>query len=217
MRVIVLSFIAALGLAACGRSAPPGESAQNETPGGGVFPDLAQASYRAEATVTDNDGRTAPMVMIRSGGKLRMEVSAPEGNAIIITNAADGESIIISSMGGRQVAMQVNDADQFKDPAAEWGAELASAATRTGSCSVAGENGSEWTRSDEEGEQTTCVTADGIILRAGTAGRTTWETTRVERGPQDAALFEVPPGVQVLDLNNVRGMAEAFGRANDGD
>jgi hypothetical protein len=25
-------------------------------------------------------------------------------------------------------------------------------------------------------------------------------------------LFEVPPGVQVLDLNNVRGLAEAFGR-----
>lgn len=217
MRTIALVLTAALSLAACGRSAPAGESAQTEAPGGGAFPDLAQASYRAEATITDDDGRTAPMVMIRSAGKLRMEVSAPEGNAIIITNAADGEGIIISSMGGRQVAMRMTDADQFKDPAEDWSSELAANATRTGSCSVAGETGAEWTRSGEKGEQTACVTSDGIILRAGAAGRTTWETTRVERGPQDAALFEVPPGVQVLDLNNVRGLVEAFGRASDGN
>ncbi|MEQ1618158.1 MAG: hypothetical protein ABL883_07420 [Terricaulis sp.] len=212
MRIVVLALTAALSLAACGRSSPTG-GAQTEVPGDGAFPDLAQESYRAEGTLTTPEGHTVPSVMIRSAGKLRWEVSAPEGSlilirsgrsirapAIFITNAADAESIIIPSWNdGRPVALRVNDGDQ--SPAAEWGVELAVHAIRTGSCSVADENGSEWRRSDEEGEQTACVTTDGIILRAGGAGWTpSWEATRVERGPQDAALFEVPSGVEVVDM-----------------
>lgn len=207
-----IAFALAIGLVACNPSAPtrpPEPSA--------VFPNLANASYRAEATASDGDGRTIPMVMIRSGTKLRMDVNTPQGASTIITNGETGESFVISRMSGRQVAMRMTDMDQFKDPAAAWRSELAANATRTGTCSAAGQNGAEWSRTEDGAVKTACVTDDGILLRATDAGRTVWETTSVERGAQAGDQFELPPGVQVLDLNNLQGMAEAFRNAQGGN
>lgn len=48
--------------------------------------------------------------------------------------------------------------------------------------------------------RTSCVTTDGILLKATEDGAVTWETTSVARGPQDPALFTLPAGVQVMDL-----------------
>jgi hypothetical protein len=47
------------------------------------------------------------------------------------------------------------------------------------------------------------VTDDGIILRATDDERVVWETTSVQRGPQSADLFVLPPGTQVMDLGNM--------------
>jgi hypothetical protein len=102
------------------------------------------------------------------------------------------------------------------DPSAEWSGDMAANATRTGTCSVAGENGVEWTRAATEdgGEaNTACVTGDGIILRAKEGDRTVWETTSVQRGPQSAELFTLPPGVQVMDLGNM--MQDAMRQAQE--
>ena len=57
------------------------------------------------------------------------------------------------------------------------------------------------------------VTDDGIILRAREGERTVWETTSVQRGPQDASLFTLPPGVQVMDLSNMGAAIEAMEKA----
>jgi hypothetical protein len=97
----------------------------------------------------------------------------------------------------------------YENPAEQWSADMASTATRTGSCSVAGESGSEWTRTVDEEVNTACVTDDGIILRATENGQTTWETTSVQRGPQSADLFVLPPGVQVMDMSAIAGAAAA--------
>ena len=93
--------------------------------------------------------------------------------------------------------------DQVSDPNADWTSQAGT--TFVGPCTVGAELGSEWSRVEGETTSTGCVTQDGIILRATTNGQTTWETTSISRGPQDAALFTMPAGVQVMDLNNLGG------------
>jgi hypothetical protein len=209
------AFALAAAVAACNPSAPSGEA---DGGGGGLFPDLSNSAYRAEATISNEDGSTIPVVMIRDGRNMRMEINAAEGLSTLIANAETGESYIISSAGGRQVAIRASGlGDQFTNPAEEWQGELSREATQTGSCSVAGQTGAEWTKTtDADGTDTVCVTNDGIILRATDDGRVVWETTRVQRGAQNAALFTVPEGVEVMDLGNMGAMMnEAMERAKN--
>lgn len=209
MRRALLAVASVCVLAACNPSAP-GQGADNG--GGGLFPDLNSGAYRAEATVTDREGGTTPIVMIRDGGNMRMEINAAEGASTIITNGETGESFVVTSQGGQTMAIRMSGFNQgFTNPIEEWQGDLAQTATRTGNCSVAGENGAEWTKTTaEDGTDTVCVTEDGIILRATDDGRVAWETTSVQRGPQSAALFTLPEGVEAMDLGN---MGDAFNQA----
>ncbi|MBC7768686.1 MAG: hypothetical protein H7124_07850 [Phycisphaerales bacterium] len=154
-----------------------------------------------------------PIVMMRDGQRQRLEVTTPAGPATMIMNTQTGENYVITNAGGQLIVMRMT-ADQFKDPAQEWSAELAANARRTGSCSAAGENGSEWTR--EEGGEThvVCITDDGIILRSAVADSVSWETISVQRGPQSADLFALPAGAQVMDLGDMgSAMQQALERA----
>ena len=197
MRLVALALVSAFALAACNQSGPVG---------GGGFPDLNGASYRAEATVQGPDGQTMPVVMIRSGNKMRMEMAGPQGQMAVVNNGDTGDSFVLMTNGGQTTAMQLSAID-YKNPAEEWGADMAASATRTGTCSVAGESGTEWTRDDNGEPNTACVTNDGIILRATDNGQTTWETTSVQRGAQSADLFVLPAGVQVMDMSAMIGAA----------
>jgi hypothetical protein len=211
MRAAFLALVSVCALAACNPSAPSGENAAPSV--SDVFPNLTSASFRAEANIM-REGQTVPVVMIRDGQKLRMEISAPQGQSTIITNGETGESFIIATAMGQTHAMRLQQQDN-EDPTAEWQGELATA-TRTGSCSVAGENGAEWTRDENGAPHTACVTSDGIILRAAEGGQTVWETTSVQRGPQAADLFVLPAGVQVIDLNNLGSAIENLARSQGG-
>lgn len=198
MRISALALFSACVLAACNPSAPSG--------GGGLFPNLTEASYRADATIHGEDGQTLPVVMIRSGNKVRMEMNSPQGAMIVVNNADTQENFVLMTNGGQTYAIQA-DPSSYDNPIDSWNAEYAESATRTGDCSVAGENGAAWTR-DVEGEpHTACVTQDGIILRATEGERVVWETTSVQRGPQDAALFTMPEGVQTMDFGAMMGQA----------
>ncbi|MEZ5994423.1 MAG: hypothetical protein R3C25_01575 [Hyphomonadaceae bacterium] len=214
MRVAVLAVMSALALAACNPSTPSSQapSVSQADNGGGPFPNLANAAYRAEG-VMSRGGQSIPVVMIRDGRKLRMEINASQGQSVIISNGETGESLIMTNMGGRTMAMRATE-DQFDDPVESWQGEMASTATRTGACSQAGESGSEWSRTESDGNASTaCVTGDGIILLATRNGETVWQTTSVQRGPQSADLFALPAGVRVMDLNNIPGVADAMARA----
>ena len=46
-----------------------------------------------------------------------------------------------------------------------------------------------------------CVTSDGIMIQMKQGGEVVFDTTSVQRGPQDAALFEPPAGVQFTTVN----------------
>lgn len=209
MRIAALVLVSALAsvLAACNPSAPSGGAA------GGLFPDLGAASYRADGTATTEDGQSIPIVQIRSGNKVRMEFNSERGQMTVVNNGDTGESFALMTRNGETTAMR-NMQSAFQNPADEWGAELASTATRTGTCSVAGENGAEWTRTNEQNQPSiACVTQDGILLRSTENGAVRWETTSVQRGAQDASLFVVPEGVQVVDVG---AMMEQAGAAAQG-
>ncbi len=203
MRRAVLGLVSVCALAACGQGAQ--QQSADAGGGGGLFPDLSTAAYRAEATLSNQDGESIPVVMIRDGRKMRMEMNATEGASTLITNGDTGESFLLTNQGGRLMAIRATGLDQgLANPGDAWQGELSESATRTGSCSVAGETGAEWTKTTtEDGTDTVCVTEDGIILRATDDGRTVWETTRVERGAQSASLFVLPDGVEAVDLGNM--------------
>ena len=213
MRNFVIAGVAAAALAACNPSAPQGSADTADAGGGGIFPTLNSASYRAEGNILRGD-EAMPIVMIRDGQRMRMEVTTPEGQSVIVSNGQTGEGFVVTNAAGRTMAMRLSQSTQdFTDPSEAWGAEVAATATLRGACTGAGETGREWVRTEASVEKSVCVTQDGIILRATDAGKTVWETTNVARGPQAASLFELPPGVQVIDLNNIPGMAEALERA----
>jgi hypothetical protein len=195
---IAAAAIALATLAACG-PAPGGPP-----PASGPSPDaVANAAFRLEATMTNDAGQPSPVVMLRDGGKMRIEMNSDEGPVIIIANEETNESYVIMGMGGQRMAMKGAASDvtdqggiknMFKDFTADGGA------TRIGNCTVAGETGGEWQRTDDGVVSAGCVTNDGVILRGTTNGQVQWEATRVARGPQPADQFELPAGVQVMDM-----------------
>jgi len=100
------------------------------------------------------------------------------------------------------VAVRIDDADAPQPLETAWAALGADNARSTGRCEVAGESGHEWTPREAPApgvERTACITDDGIVLRVSESGRTLWEATSLQRGDQDAALFGVPPGYQLID------------------
>lgn len=199
MRRVVLAVVSVCALAACNPAAPTTETAATS---GGAFPDTSAASYRAEATVTNGESNT-PVVMIRSGRNVRMEFTTGEGPATLITNGETGDSYVVTVVGGQTIAVRATG-DQVSNPLDEWQGDLSENATRSGSCTVAGETGAEWTKTTaQDGTDSVCITEDGIFLRATDDGKVVWETTSVHRGPQSAELFTLPEGVQVMDLGNM--------------
>lgn len=99
------------------------------------------------------------------------------------------------------VAVRIDDADAPQPLEAAWAALGEDNARHAGKCEVAGENGHQWRpREDSAGlERIACITDDGIVLRVTEGGRTLWEATTLERGQQDASLFGVPAGYQLID------------------
>jgi len=208
MRFAIAAAAAALMLAACGQSGAPSASAPGANPLESAFPNIFQTAYRAQGFYRDEEsGARGDLVMTRSGRNYRLEFQRDGQNVAIITNADAQEAYLVSQMGGRQMAMRMPvDAEQAQDPFADW--SQGGQATQRGPCLVAGQAGVEWVATPEEGQttpETACVTPDGIILKATENGETTWEVTSVQRGPQDAALFAVPAGAQIVDLGAMAG------------
>ena len=66
---------------------------------------------------------------------------------------------------------------------------------RGGADEVSGMACTDWTTHDTKGRATEiCVTADGVMLRVRSDGRVLAGAARVEYGPQDPTLFELPRG-----------------------
>lgn len=213
MRLIAVAAVAVLALAACNQNTSSSSSAASAqtsaaapSSGGGAFPNMADAHYRIEATMTQGS-RSIPVVMTRDGAKLRMDMTVEDHAQTMIVNPETHESLMLINMRGNQMAMRIPEA-QVTDITADWRNEQTRAnVRRTGDCAVAGEHGGVWTHADKDSHTSTaCVTDDGIPLQITRDGATMLETSKVERGPQAAALFAAPPGVRVMNASGLGGM-----------
>lgn len=100
------------------------------------------------------------------------------------------------------VAVRLEDASAPQPLEGAWSALGADNARSVGSCEVAGERGHEWTPREAPAggvERTACITEDGIVLRVRENALVLWEATSLQRGAQDATLFGVPAGYQLID------------------
>lgn len=99
------------------------------------------------------------------------------------------------------VATRVADADAPQPMEASWEALGKDNAQAAGDCEAAGERGHQWRpRQDTAGvERTACITDDGIVLKLTEGNRVLFQASRLERGPQPASMFGVPPGYQTID------------------
>lgn len=207
IRSAALAISALCLLGACNQNnaqAPGSESsASNAAPSGGATMPTSGVPYRADMTMTAG-GRTSPAVMYRSGANSRTEMDTPAGHTIMIMNGDTHTGYSIITVMGRTIANRI-DISSSNTPT-DWNPSDVASATRVGPCSAAGENGTEYTRTVDtpqgSGSWGGCITSDGIMLRTTVNGQTVMEATRIQRGPQDAALFQLPPGVEAHDLGN---------------
>lgn len=154
-----------------------------------VYDDLSGAAYivTAASTVTP-----APAVTT---------TTTPATNttpAATTTTTAPAPTVVAPAAG---TAVRVADADVPKPIEEAWVSLGADNARYVGACAVAGEKGGKWTPKERaEGvSRVACITNDGIVLEVLEGQNVLWQATRVERGEQDAALFGVPAGYQIID------------------
>jgi len=205
MRSALLAFTAICLLAACGQntqnagSGSNGSGASATAPSGtsGGMP-VSTIPYRADMTMTVG-GRTMPATMFRSGANSRTEMESPAGHTVMIMNGDNHEGYSMITVAGRVMATRIDLSTTPTAAGADWKPEDVAAATRGGPCTAAGESGTEYTRTTDNGSFGGCVTNDGIILRTSMNGHTVMEATRIQRGPQDPSLFVLPPGVHASD------------------
>lgn len=159
------------------------------------------------ATTTTVTTATTTTPLTTEEGRAGVNPAPP---ATAPTPGAPGAAPAAAPAAVTGVAVQIADADAPQPLETAWAALGADNAKSAGACEVAGESGHEWQpRETAAGvERTACITDDGIVLRVMENGRALWEASSVQRGQQDAALFGVPAGYQLI---NPQAVAEQVG------
>jgi len=107
-----------------------------------------------------------------------------------------------ATTAARGVAVRIDDADAPQPLETAWQALGSDNAQRVGDCTVANERGTEWRPKEAPApgvERTACITNDGIVLRVRENQRVLWQASSLQRGPQQASLFGIPAGYQLID------------------
>ncbi len=173
-----------------------------------------------QATIVFDESTSAAYVLNPTGAAPAMTPAAatttpqpaatttttPQGATTTTTPATTVAQAPVTTQTVTGVAVRIQDADAPQPLETAWAALGAQNARSTGRCEVAGESGHDWVPRQAPApgvERTACITDDGIVLRVSESGRTLWEATSVQRGDQDAALFGVPPGYQLIDPHAV--------------
>jgi len=184
------ALIAASALASCGA--------------GATYPSFSETEYRVEGSAAAADGAMQRMVIYRDGPKMRVETMTADGRpAVVVFDEAAGHAFVLDAAAQTAVTAAADAPEPLEAP---WAALGADNAERVASCTVAGEDGNEWRAKDQPDGNIACITGDGIVLKVRDADRVIFEASAVERGTQEATLFAVPAGYQVVDQEAV--MAE---------
>ena len=167
------------------------------------------ASYSADMEI--RDGRDVQSVKQYADKKaLRMEFAAEGATFVSVIDfgtqkgfsyqpGAKGQDRMVMVMDMKAIQAQL----PFQiDTAVETDSET----RKVGTARVAGETCTEYEPSDSPGDRI-CITDDGILLRVTEAGKAepVLLVTKLDRGPQDAKLFQPPEGYQVMDLGAMMG------------
>lgn len=195
-------------LAACG---PQGGG---EKAGGGDasapmgFP-KPTASYVATYEINEDAGE-APResVMYRNGAKqMRMEREMNGRKVAIVFDAVNARAVMFRTEPNAPkvaIVMPRGDDDKLFDTVLKYESEDEAKPTKVGTDTIAGLGCEVWEIADDAGEAPSqaCLTRDGILLRSNAKGATKpdWIATKVTKGPQDAALFSVPAGYELVDM-----------------
>jgi hypothetical protein len=169
---------------------------------------------RGQATIVFDQATNAAYVLNPVGQVPATPIAgAPTQGAAATqsTVASSATTTTNTTPAPRGVAVRINDADAPQPLETAWQALGAENARRVGDCSVAGEHGTEWRPREAPApgvERTACITSDGIVLRVRENQRVLWQASALQRGPQQAALFGIPAGYQLIDPQAV---AEQFG------
>ena len=158
-------------------------------------------------------GQTIAQVSYHDGGKICTEMNGPMGSTVMVVNNDTHEGFTLAHVMGRTIATRIDLTQQAarpvsQDQVAQWRADMANRAHQIGACAAAGENGTEWEMAAPAGSADTaaeqrsmCVTRDGIMLQMKMNGAVVFNTTAIQRGPQDPNLFVLPPGVQFTTVH----------------
>ncbi len=174
------------------------------------------ASYSGKAEIVDSRGENTRVEVRASGPKLRYDlpasVAGSETPMAMVLDYSSGQMVIFpvgdQVSAGDRMAMQFSlsegASDQGFDPV------LAEVGNVVGQASYAGESCSVYEVTDvtDTGAIETeraCVTTDGILLQSASATSDSFEMKSLTRGAQPDALFAVPAGYQIMDMNALAG------------
>jgi hypothetical protein len=173
-----------------------------------VFDQSTNASYVLNPT--------APIVAANAPGTAAGASAAAQTNRTTVAAAPTSDTpsntaapaAVTNAPHVAGVAIRLADADAPQPLETAWTALGAANARSVGSCRVAGERGHEWRPKQAPApgvERTACITDDGIVLRVRENDRVLWEAASLQRGPQQASLFGVPSGYQLIDPDAIAG------------
>ncbi len=144
-------------------------------------------------------------VMRHHSGKMRVDVDnmGMKGYMLMERNGKVA-TMVMEPAPGTKMAMEI-DLSQASaansGPTDLWNMK----GERIGTDRILGESCDWWLAEHNGKKSKACVTPDGIPLKAvdGQTNEAMWEVVRLERRPQDAALFVVPPDAQRMQMPNM--------------
>ncbi len=138
-----------------------------------------------------------------SQGRMRVEIQKPNipGSMVGIIDLK-ARSMVVRTPNLPTMAVEIELPPEYVLGA------LTGTGLRVGEDKVAGEACDLWKIDPQMksalGPTTACITPDGIALRTAVeikgTKQTVFEATTLTRGPQDQALFHLPPGIQVVKV-----------------
>ncbi|WP_448204271.1 hypothetical protein [Azospirillum sp. sgz302134] len=158
---------------------------------------VPKVDYAAQVRI---DGMEGPALYRHKNGVMRVDMAMDGEKVAFLFDARKGTGVML--MEEEKTAMEVGaGGGPVRLPKSG-----ALTARKTGQDRVAGHACEVWSYTDpvSKGTDSSCITADGIVLRVtsgeGKAAKTVLEVTRLEVAPQDAALFRVPSGYEKVSM-----------------
>ncbi|MGE0224138.1 MAG: DUF4412 domain-containing protein [Acetobacteraceae bacterium] len=190
-----MSRLTALAVAACVAALATAALAQDKP----LLQPTRDASITYK-TLGSDPGRTMQISHAAAGGLTRMDMPAMDGGYAIVDRKNQRATMVIPA----RRAYIVLAGPQIPDPGSlpEEDAKF----TRKGTDTVAGQACTVWAYTSANGNGTTCITADGLMLRGVDQDGDGMEATNISLDPLPADRFAPPAGFQKMEMPGMGGI-----------